>query len=76
VYNEKRVEHTYSFVTKSPTGTQNVMRISLPAKPVTVTVTGAAGKLQESKIDWDKLSATCLLQFVNAADGIHVEIKW
>jgi len=76
VYNEKRDEHSYSFVTKSPTGTQNVMRISLPAKPLRVTVTGVDDKLQESKNDWDELSATCLLQFVNTADGIHVEIKW
>ena len=41
-----------------------------------IIVTGVDDKLQESKNDWDELSATCLLQFVNTADGIHVEIKW
>jgi hypothetical protein len=76
VYEEKRGEHAYSFITKSPTGTQNVMRVLLPARPLTVSITDATGQLLESKNNWDDVSATCLLQFVNAADGINVEIKW
>ena len=75
VYDEKRLGQTYSFITKSPSGTQNVMRILLPSKPLNVTVKDAGGKPVESKNDWDELSKTCLLQFVNSADGINVEIK-
>jgi len=76
VYNEKRAAHTYSFVTKSPTGTQNVMRIAMPARPQSVAVTDAMGKIAESSNSWDELSSTCLLQFANDAEGMQVEIKW
>ena len=76
VYNEKRAAHTYSFVTKSPTGTQNVMRIAIPGRPKSVAVTDATGKIAESSNSWDELSSTCLLQFANNAEGMQVEIKW
>src|SRR5690606_6383873 len=33
VYQEKRTAGSYSFLTKSPEGTGNVMRILLPSKP-------------------------------------------
>ncbi len=52
------------------------MRVLLPSKPVSVLVKDAAGKPMENKNDWDELSKTCLLQFINSADGINVEIKW
>jgi len=76
VYDEKRAAHTYSFVAKSPTGTRNVMRILLPGRPITVVAADAEGKLLENKDEWDESSSTCLLQCMNAADGIHIDIKW
>ncbi|MDQ2720010.1 MAG: hypothetical protein M3Z26_09680 [Bacteroidota bacterium] len=75
VYKEKRSAHSYSFITKSPSNTQNVMRVLLPSKPSSVGVKDADGKTLESKNSWDELSKTCLLQFVNSANGIIVEIK-
>ncbi|MEO8414155.1 MAG: hypothetical protein ABI472_10875 [Ginsengibacter sp.] len=76
VYNEKRNGHNYSFITKSPSNTNDVMRIFLPSKPVSVVITDAEGKAWESTNAWDELSKTCLLQFMNSADGIAVDIKW
>ena len=76
VYDEKKGFHTYSFLTKSPSNTNNVMRVLLPSKPVSVVVKDADGKPMENNNDWDELSKTSLLQFINSADGINVEIKW
>ncbi|MEO5593900.1 MAG: hypothetical protein ABIR15_10245 [Chitinophagaceae bacterium] len=74
-YEEKRLADSYSFIAKSPSGTQNVMRILLPAKPVKVVAT-TDGQPLENISDWDEQSRTCRLQFVNSADGVRVEIKW
>lgn len=76
VYEEKRDGNDYSFVTKSPSGTQNVMRILLPARPTYVVITDQYGKQLQGKNEWDELSSTCLVQFINSADGIRVELKW
>ncbi len=76
VYKEKRLGRTYSFVAKSPEGTQNVMRILLPARPATATVKDAAGNLLQNSGDWNEWSKTYLLRFVNAAEGVKVELNW
>lgn len=77
VYDEKIGKNAYSFVTKSPANTNNVMRILLPAEPKKVTVTDASGKVMgDSKNSWDKLGKTCLLSFENSPDGISVKIDW
>jgi len=76
VYNEERGEHSYSFITKSPSGTHDVMRVLLPLKPLSVKVKDSKGILLNNTSVWDELSKTCLLQFVNSADGISVKIKW
>ncbi len=76
VYREKRNAHSYYFITKSPSNTHNVMRVLLPLKPLSVVVKDAEGNLLENTNVWDELSKTCLLQFINSADGISVEIKW
>ncbi|HEY9362662.1 MAG TPA: hypothetical protein VIQ00_05340, partial [Chitinophagaceae bacterium] len=75
VYNEKKTKHLYSFITKSPSGTHNVMRIFFPKKPSAVTTKDAVGNIIENKTSWDELSHTILLQFINSADGISVIIK-
>jgi hypothetical protein len=76
LYDEKREKLTYSFITKSPSDTHNAMRILLPAKPVSIAVKDIEGKPVENTNDWDELSHTCLLQFLNSSDGVKVEIKW
>jgi hypothetical protein len=76
VYNEERDQHTYSFITKSPSNTHNVMRILLAAKPLSISVKDVEGKPVENTNDWDELSHTCLLQFLNSPEGVNVEIKW
>ena len=76
VYDEKRNSHDYSFITKSPSNTQNVMRILLPSKPLSIDVKDSEGNPVESTNDWDELSHTCLLQFTNSSEGRSVQIKW
>lgn len=77
VYDEKIGKNAYSFVTKSPANTNNVMRILLPAEPKKIAVTDAAGKvIGDAKNSWDKLGKTCLLSFENSPDGISVKIDW
>jgi hypothetical protein len=52
------------------------MRVYLPAKPLSVEVKNADGTPLENTNVWDALSQTCLLQFMNSADGISVKVKW
>jgi hypothetical protein len=75
VYDENRNGNQYSFITKSPSNTNNVMRILLPVKPASVITRDNEGKVIESKSEWDEVSHTILLQFINSADGIQVEIR-
>ncbi len=76
VYDERKNLHSYSFITKSPSNTQNVMRVYLPSKPLSVEVKNTDSTSLKSTNGWDELSKTCLLQFLNSSDGISVEIKW
>jgi hypothetical protein len=76
VYSEKMTANGYAFVTRSPSHTQNAMRILLPAKPAAVIVKDVSGKQVDSKHEWDASTKTLLLQFVNDADGISVGLKW
>jgi hypothetical protein len=76
VYEEKRSNHSYSLVTKSPSNTQNVMRILLPSKPSAIAVKDAEGKSLKHTNEWDELSHTVLLQFTNSSDGRSVDIEW
>jgi hypothetical protein len=52
------------------------MRILLAAKPLSISVKDVEGKPVENTNDWDELSHTCLLQFLNSPEGVNVEIKW
>ena len=77
VYEEKRIKNGYSFVTKSPDGTNNAMRILLPAKPKSVVMKKMDNSiLSDTSFDWDEASHTCLLTFANAAEGRQVQINW
>ena len=76
VYDEKRATHSYSFITKSPSNTHNVIRILLPSKPSSVVVEDAKKNHLEHTIEWDELSHTVLLQFSNSSGGRSVQIGW
>lgn len=77
VYDEKINENNYSFITKSPLNTSNVIRILLPSKPVACTIADIQGnKLTDSQWEWDNSSKTCKLSFENNPDGISIQIKW
>lgn len=77
VYNEINGGKNYSFITKSPSGTKDVMRILLPAKPIeTILTDSKGGVVANVKEDWDEITHTCFLQFENSCDGIQVSLKW
>jgi len=77
IYEEKRTGSSYSFITKSPLNTTNVMRILLPSLPQKIIVTSPEGQnIKDVKQQWDAESKTCLLSFENNPDGIRVVIKW
>jgi hypothetical protein len=76
VYEEKVSGKTYSFITKSPSKTQNVMRILLPAKPAEVLVKNVDKTPTNLKGSWDSATKTYLLQFENRSEGVSVAIRW
>jgi len=77
VYDEKRIQKEYSFTVKSPSETNNVMRVLLPAAPKEVNATLAADKTAVNiEQAWDSTSHTLLLKFGNSSDGVVVSIKW
>jgi hypothetical protein len=76
VYQEKIRARSYSFITKSPSKTQNVMRILLPSKPVEVIVKDNNQLNANFKSEWHAATNTCLLQFENSSEGVGVDIKW
>jgi hypothetical protein len=76
-YEEKRSAGRYSFVAKSPLGTQNVMRILLPSRPAGIEVGGVKLDMADRAThEWDAVSHTCLLRFVNDNKGVAVSIDY
>ena len=77
VSDENDNAHTYSFITKSPDSTKNVMRILLPSKPQSVTVRDVNGALvKDVSFEWDILSHTVLLAFINRSEGLRIQVTW
>ena len=76
IYKEKVSAKSYSFITKSPSKTQNVIRILLPAKPTEVMVKDISQTNINFKSEWDAPTNTCLLEFENFSEGVGVKIKW
>ena len=77
VYDEKVAKSGYSFITKSPLNTTNVMRVLLPITPKKCTISNHEGSvLKDTAWEWDNKSKTCLLTFENDPDGINVEFTW
>jgi len=76
-YEEKRGPGSYSFVARSPLGTQNVMRIFLPSRPTAIEVGGVKLDMADRTThEWDAVSHTCLLRFVNDNKGVSVKITY
>jgi hypothetical protein len=77
VYHEQVTANNYSFITKSPANTSNVMRILLPVKPKATVVKNAKGEvITDAKTSWDTSSNTLLIGFENSPDGVGINIKW
>lgn len=77
IYNEEFGKKSYSFVSKGPLKTINVLRILLPGKPGTITATDSNNQnVSVIKSTWDALSRTCFLSFANLPDGLSVHIIW
>ncbi len=69
-YDEVVTLNSFSFISKSPANTANVMRILLPKMPVKVLTS------VESSSTWDEESQTLLLGFENDPEGVQVRIEW
>ncbi|WP_246197783.1 hypothetical protein [Chitinophaga agrisoli] len=77
VYEEERPsDHSYSFVARSPSGTQNAMRVLLPAEPTSVTIAGPGEQPEEIEIEWDEDTHTALVMFINRSEGVRVVMSW
>jgi len=77
IYDEKTTINSYSFLTKSPSNTANVMLILLPSKPTAIILKDDTNQLIENFTDtWDATTKTCKLQFENSSKGINVQVKW
>jgi hypothetical protein len=66
---------TFSFVSKSPLNTQNIMRVLLPAEPKSI-MTKCEGNIIEHSSQWDAQSHTLALGFANSPEGVNVVIEW
>ena len=76
-YEERVSGKSFSFIAKSPLKTVNSLRVLLPSRPVSVTVTDSQGQpVGDVSSSWDASSNTEWLGFPNSPDGIHVNLKW
>lgn len=76
-YDEVITRKSYSFITKSPLNTTNVMRVLLPSAPKLVSITDSKGsEITDTTCSWDNLSKTCLIGFENEPEGVKVSFKW
>ena len=69
-------KNSYSFVSKSPKNTTNIMRVLLPKAPKDVVLSLNGSRITPSQNVWDKVSHTLLLEFENQPDGVKVEVKY
>jgi len=74
--NEVVTKNSFTFIAKSPSNTNNIMRILLPAKPKNSTAVKGGTNLSLTKNEWDEQSKTLLLGFENYSEGVEVNISW
>lgn len=77
IYEPKASPTDFTFIAKSPINTNNSVRVLLPAKPGTITVTDPKGQpVPDVQSSWDESSNTEWLGFPNNPDGIKVQLKF
>lgn len=76
IYNEKTTKKSYSFLSKSPLNTSNVMRVLLPNTPKRCFITDTEmNPLTDAKWEWNSFSKTCKITFENDPEGTIVNIQ-
>jgi hypothetical protein len=76
-YQQVMAAGDFSFIAKSPINTDNSVRVLLPAKPNSITVTDTKGQpVAGVRSSWDASSSTEWLGFPNNPDGVTVDLKW
>lgn len=76
IYNEKTTKRSYSFLSKSPLNTSNVMRVLLPNTPKRCFITDTEmNPLTDAKWEWNSFSKTCKITFENDPEGTIVNIQ-
>ncbi|MBZ4187352.1 hypothetical protein K7B07_00520 [Niabella sp. 3A5MI-3] len=75
-YNESYQDGDYSFLMKSPSGTQNAIRIYLPSEPKQLTLSEGGTVVTPAGKHWDATSKTLLLQFENSSEGVVVAMHF
>ena len=73
-YDETITSHSYSFISKSPANTDNVMRIMLPKEPKNIEIDPILYK--SFKAEWNQQTKTLCLQFENNPNGVSVQLSW
>ena len=76
IYDEKITSRSYSFTAKSPLNTTNIMRVLLPAAPLSYSATLNGTKQTLSKFEWDENSKTVLIILPNNPQGVEISFKW
>lgn len=75
-YDEKMNGKRFTFLFKSPSKTNNAMRIYLPSKPLKVVLKNQGHDLAILKQEWHDVTKTLLLKFENFSEGVNVDIKF
>ncbi|MFA7103724.1 MAG: hypothetical protein WC165_01055 [Dysgonamonadaceae bacterium] len=77
IYVEKITKKSYSFLSKSPLSTSNVIRVLLPTSPKRCVITDTEmNPLTDAKWEWNSFSKTCKITFENDPEGTIVNIQW
>ena len=70
-YNEVAGKNSFSFTSKSPQNTNNVMAIQLPKKPKNINVSAPSHQWK-----WEEKSKILCLMFENSPEGVDVKLEW
>lgn len=76
IYAERHTRNTYSFIARSPSNTDNIMRIRLPKQPHSISASSGNKSIDIKKYDWDLRTKTLLIKFENFSEGVDVTIQW